>query len=156
MTDDELKALFEGLRRENIAAHEETRRGNSSAVEAAVQMLRHENVAAHEETRRANDARHDETRRANDAKHEETRRHFDVTADRLEKRFDFLAETVQHLSEEQRSMRVELTEKIDRSAAETQAMIKFSHRELDRRISALEESVADLQARVQRIESGSN
>lgn len=108
MTDDELKALFEGLGR------------------------------------------------ANDAEHEETRRHFDVVADRLEKRFDFLAETVQHLSGQMQNTRVELAEKIDQTAAETQAMIKFSHRELDRRISALEGTVADLQARMQRIESGSN
>jgi len=32
-------------------------------------------------------------------------------------------------------------------------MIKFSHAELDRRIRALEEGFADLQARVERLES---
>ncbi len=54
--------------------------------------------------------------------------------------------------------RVSLGEKIERSAAETQAMVKFSHQELDRSIIALEdgqrvlkETVADLQARLQRI-----
>ena len=47
--------------------------------------------------------------------------------------------------------------------ADTQAMIKFSHSELDRRItsledgrSAVEETVADLQARVERLEGSTH
>ncbi len=49
-------------------------------------------------------------------------------------------------------------EHVERTAAETQAMIKFSHAEIDRRMRTLEESrrsledaVADLQARVDRL-----
>ena len=36
--------------------------------------------------------------------------------------------------------------------ADTQAMIKFSHAELDRRIRALEDGYADLLVRVERLE----
>jgi hypothetical protein len=35
-------------------------------------------------------------------------------------------------------------------------MIKFSHAELDRRVRTLEESVADLQTRVERLESSTH
>jgi len=35
-------------------------------------------------------------------------------------------------------------------------MIKFSHAELDRRLRMLEESVTDLQARVERLESSTH
>jgi hypothetical protein len=40
-----------------------------------------------------------------------------------------------------------------RGFGDTQAMIKFSNAELDRRIRTLEEGFADLQARVEQLES---
>jgi chaperonin cofactor prefoldin len=102
-------------------------------------------------------------RRESTAAHGETRRHFDVSVERLEKRFDFLAETVQHVSEELQRTRAGLHEKLEQTAAETQTMIKFSHKELDRRVAALEDSqraleetVADLRSRLERIESGTH
>jgi SMC interacting uncharacterized protein involved in chromosome segregation len=135
--DDDVKRLLEEMREENAKAHQETRRHFDVAVERI------------------------ETRSAES--HEETRRHFDVAVERIETRFDLLAETVQHVNEELQRTRVGLNEKIEQSAAETQAMIKFSHKELDRRVTsleegqrALEETVADLQTRLQRIESGTH
>ena len=114
-----------------------------------------------EETRRHFDVAVERLETRFDAKHDETRRHFDVTVERLETRFDLLAETVQHVNEELQRTHVSLNEKIEQTAAETQAMIKFSHKELDRRVTSLEEgqralegTVADLQTRLQRIESG--
>lgn len=113
----------------------------------------------------ADDLKHllEAMRQENATAHEETRRHFDVAVERIETRFDFLAETVQHIGEELQRTRVSLDGKIEQSAAETQAMIKFSHKELDRRVTsleegqrALEETVADLQTRLQRIESGTH
>jgi prefoldin subunit 5 len=102
-------------------------------------------------------------REENAAAHRETRRHFDVAVERIEARFDFLAETVQHVSEELQRTRASVDGKIEQSAAETQAMIKFSHKELDRRVTSLEEgqrtleeTVANLQTRLQRIESGTH
>lgn len=43
-----------------------------------------------------------------------------------------------------------------RGFADTQAMIKFSHAELDRRVRALEEGLSGLQARVERLETSTH
>lgn len=86
----------------------------------------------------------------------EIRRHFDVVAERLEKRFDLLAEADQFVNEGLQRTQTSLDEKIEKTAAETQAMIKFSHRELDRRVTALEETVADLETRLRRVETGTH
>lgn len=107
--------------------------------------MRQENAAAHAETRR----RFEE----NAAAHVETRRYFAVAVERMDARFDALAETVGLLDEKLDRKTAALDEKIERTAAETQAMIKFSHAELDRRFRTLEDTVADLQARVERLES---
>jgi hypothetical protein len=102
-------------------------------------------------------------RQENAAAHAETRRHFEVSAERLEKRFDTLAESVIAINEkvERRIGAVEAA--IERTATDTQAMIKFSHAELDRRMRSLEEiqrsledAVIDLQARVERLESSTH
>lgn len=45
---------------------------------------------------------------------------------------------------------------MERGFADTQAMIKFSHAELDRRVRTLEEDVASLEARVDRLESSTH
>lgn len=125
--------------------------------------LLHELQQGYGEARQENAAAHEQTRRHFDVSVEQTRRHFDVSVERIEKRFDLLAETVEHVSLELQRTRTGLDEKIDRSAAETQAMIKFSHRELDRRVTALEggqhaleETVADLQSRLKRVESATH
>lgn len=88
----------------------------------------------------------------------ETRQHFDVVAERLEKKIELLAEGLLHVDE--KISRVDgkvdtIEEKMRLGFADTQAMIKFSHAELDRRLRSLEDVVADLQARVERLESGS-
>jgi len=83
----------------------------------------------------------------------EIRRHFDVTAERLEGRIDLVVEALTQLDEKLDRSVDRLDQKIERTAADTQAMIKFSHAELDRRIRTLEEGFADLQARVERLES---
>jgi chaperonin cofactor prefoldin len=133
MSDEELKGLFEGLRQENAADRAATRQ------------------------------QFDEMRQENAAAHAETRRHFDVTAERLETKFDTLAETVGHLDERLGREVNRLEEKMDRGFADTQAMIKFSHAELLRRVStlevgqrSLEETVADLQSRLERLESSTH
>jgi predicted nuclease with TOPRIM domain len=142
--DEDLKKLLEAMR-------EETRRHFDVTIERIETRL----AATHQE----NAAMRQENAKA----HQETRRHFDVAVERIETRFDLLAETVQHVDEELQRTRVSLNEKIEQSAAETQAMIKFSHQELDRRVTSLEEgqralaeTVADLQTRLQRLESGTH
>ena len=61
----------------------------------------------------------------------EMRRHFDVATERMEKRFDQLAETVQLVNANLQRSIAQLDEKVEKTASETQAMIKFSHKELD-------------------------
>ena len=95
-------------------------------------------------------------RQENAAAQAETRRHFDVVAERLETRFGGLAESVGLVDEKLDRTTVVLEERIERGFAETQAMIKFSHHELDRRVRSLENTVADLQARVERLESSAH
>ena len=115
--------------------------------------MREENAAAHQATR-------NDFHRTADRLAEETGQHFEFFAERLEKRIDLLAESVQTLNEmvHRRVGAVELA--VTNSAAETQAMIKFSHDELHRRVSALEETqrttdqiLADVRARLERLEA---
>lgn len=86
----------------------------------------------------------------------ETRRHFDVTAEGLRTQIQTIAEAVTSVGEQLGREAVRLEEKMDRGFAETQAMIKFSHSELDRRVRSLEEIVSDLQARVERLETSTH
>ena len=127
MTDDELKSLLEASARENAAGHAETRARFDSAVA--------------------------ETKRHFDSAVAETKRHFDVVAERMEMRIDAVAESVAALDEKVERKIDDLDERMRLGFVETQAMIKFSHAELDRRVRALEQAFADLQTRVERLES---
>ncbi|MFZ2493461.1 MAG: hypothetical protein WA208_18430 [Thermoanaerobaculia bacterium] len=94
----------------------------------------------------------DSMRQENAAAHSDTRRHFEVVAEGTRKEIQVVAESVLLLREKLDRTATRLDENIDRTAAETQAMIKFSHVEIDRRMRSLEDAVADLQARVERLE----
>jgi len=57
----------------------------------------------------------------------------------------------------------DFSERIERVAAETQSMIRFSHADLERRMRTMEEaqrtledSVSDLQSRIERLESSTH
>jgi chromosome segregation ATPase len=74
----------------------------------------------------------------------------------LDEKFTRLDEKFTRLDEKLEKTSANLAQRIEQTAAETQAMIKFSHAELDRRLRTVEESVSDLQARVERIESSTH
>lgn len=95
-------------------------------------------------------------RQENATAHEDTRRHFDVAANDLRKEIQLVAESVVHTREELTRRTGDQSERIERGLAETQSMIRFSHAELDRRMRTLEETVADLQARVERLETSTH
>ena len=95
-------------------------------------------------------------REENAAAHADTRRHFEVLTEGTRKDIQIVAESVLHLSEKLDRTAINLDGKIDRTAAETQAMIKFSHVEIDRRMRSLEDAVADLQTRVERLEGSTH
>ena len=90
----------------------------------------------------------------------ETRGFFETTAESLRHEIQIVAEGVVATREALDQRTVELRDEIRRSAAETQSMLKFSHSDLDRRVQSLEEAkskhddaIAQLEARVERIES---
>lgn len=144
MTDDELKRLLE-------ASAAETRR----AVETGF---------ANVETRFANvDARFVSMEARIIESAAETQHEIGLAREATKHQVEIVAESVLATQEKVRRARATLDEKIERTAAETQSMIKFSHQELDRRVVALEgsqrtleETVADLQLRVQRLETGTH
>lgn len=126
MSDDELKRLLEA----NAA---ESRRH----VDAAAELLgRH--IASLE--------------KGMDASVAELRRHFDVTVERVKHEIRVVAEAVVQLDEKAGRENEDFRDEMRRGFAETQAMIRFSHAELDRRVRALEQGLLDLQARVERLE----
>jgi chromosome segregation ATPase len=196
MTDDELKGLFEGLREDNAAVRGDvgalrqdvtalredgaawrgefaglrqdvtTLREDGVAVRGEFAGLRQDNLAMREEfaaLRQDNATIRQELATAN----AETRRYFEEVAERMESKFNALAEMVVAIkgSIDRRIDGVEETIKL--TAAETQAMMKFSHAELDRRIRTLEDTqqalkdnqralegtLSDLLARVGRLET---
>lgn len=81
-----------------------------------------------------------------------------------------VAESVTTLDEKQERRFAAVETRIDRNAADTQAMIRFSHAELERRMQALEQSqqlladshqsleqtVAEMQSRLERLESSTH
>jgi len=118
--------------------------------------LQKENAAAHAETRRDF---HDTA----DHHVAEMRHYFDVAMESSKHEIGLIAEKVTRLEEKLDQIAANLDERIERTAAETQAMIKFSHAELHRRMRSLEESqrtleesLSDLQARVERLESSTH
>lgn len=126
MSDEEVKSLFASLQRDNAD-------------------MREENAAAHAETRRQFDIAVTETRR-----------HFDVVTEGTRKEIQLVAESVVGVNEKLDREAGDIREEMRRGFAETQAMIKFSHVEIDRRVRTLEEPVADLQSRVDRLEDSTH
>lgn len=81
---------------------------------------------------------------------QDMKRHMDVVAEGLRSDVRQVAEGLLGFKGEQRESFGRVWQEFD----ETRAMIKFSHAELDRRMRTLEQGLADLQARVERLESG--
>lgn len=67
----------------------------------------------------------------------DARRHFEVVAERIDKKIEMIAEAVSSLGGELRGELDEQRQEMRRGFADTQAMIKFSHAELDRRVRVL-------------------
>jgi hypothetical protein len=103
-----------------------------------------------------NAAAHQETRRQFKESTEQITRHFDVTSEAMRHDVQLVAEAVTTLDEKLTREVTRLDEKMDRGFAETQAMIRFSHVELERRVRSLEQIVTDLQSRVERLEATTN
>ncbi len=83
----------------------------------------------------------------------ELKRHMGVLVEGMDSRVRQLAEGQIHFDEKFDRRINALEEKIDRRFEETQAMIKFSYAELDRRIRALEDGHEQVVARLARLEA---
>jgi hypothetical protein len=116
--------------------------------------------------RQENAASHAETRRYIDQKVAENRDFFEMLNEGTRHEIGLVAEKVVRVDEKLDSVKNELgelEERMERGFAETQAMFKFSHAELDRRMRTLEESqrtleesYSDLLARVERLEGSTH
>lgn len=129
MTDEELKRLLE--------ANAERIEKRFDAVDKRIEAL---------------DKKGDETAA-------EIRRQFGAALEHSDQKFERLAEAVALLDEKVDRRTAAIEQRLDLSFAETQAMIKFSHAELDRRVrymeqtlATLEDRFAGLQTRVDRLE----
>ena len=88
-----------------------------------------------------------------------TRGHFEAVAERLEKKIDTIAEGVTTVNERVGRLDAkgdQFSSEMKDEFSNVRSMIKFSHSELDRRIRTLEEGLADLQARVERLETSTH
>jgi len=159
VNDDDVKRLTDAI----AAAQLETRQHIDTSLDkfrqenaAEFAKARQENAAEFAKVRQENAAEFAKVRQENVALQEETRRHFDIALEGAKHETQLLAEAVDIRFKGVDERLGHIEDSIQRTAAETQAMFKFSHAELDRRMSALEDSVADLQARVERLESSTH
>ena len=76
----------------------------------------------------------------------ETRRHFDTVVERLDSKLNLTLETLSLVDQKIDGTAGRLEAKMDAGFAETQAMIKFSYAELDRRLTSLEGRVNEIEA----------
>ncbi len=80
---------------------------------------------------------------------EEIKRHFNVVAESLRSEIRTVAEGLVATNERLDRLEVRITEEF----AEVKAMIRLSFGELDRRIRSLEEDVASLRTRLEKLEA---
>ena len=81
------------------------------------------------------------------------RRHFDMSTEEVKSEIRLVSEAVASLEEKVDRENEATREEMRGGFSETQAMIRFSHAEIDRRVRTLESTVTDLLARVERLES---
>ena len=94
----------------------------------------------------------EDLRKAIESSAAETRRHFDTVAEQLASKIETVAEGVLSTNERLDRFQTKMHEEFD----DVRSMIRFSHHELDRRMRLLEETVSELQTRVERLESSTH
>jgi transposase-like protein len=84
---------------------------------------------------------------------EEIKRHFGVVAEQLRSDVRAVAEGQQALQAEMRRELSAVRTEVARESEETRALIRLSYGEIDRRVRSLETELAELRARLERVES---
>jgi uncharacterized protein YceH (UPF0502 family) len=83
---------------------------------------------------------------------EEIKRHFGIVVEDVRGEVRMVAEGVEALREEMRGEFKIVRAETAREFEETRSLIRLSYSELDRRVKGLETDVADLRARLERVE----
>ena len=167
MTDDELKRLFESTRQESRSDFQEIADRLAAENRQQVELVRTDfreiagGVAA--ENRQQLEIARVDFKEIADRIAAETRQQVEVAIEHFDGRFELLAEAIATVDEKLERKTSSLEDEMHRGFAETQAMMKFSHAELDRRVRALEQShetleekLSDLQVRVDRLEGSTH
>jgi hypothetical protein len=144
MSDDELKSVLGELKRDLTQAF----RIEAEDINHKIELVA-EGVTGTRETL---------TRETTDIREEiKTVRHeVLIVAEALNRQGTEIRHEVQVVAKSLDREAADIRQEVRKTAQETQAMIKFSHAELDRRMSRLEEALADLQVRVERLEGSTH
>jgi uncharacterized protein (DUF3084 family) len=129
-----MRQEIDTIRQDSAAMRQEigTVRQDSAEMRQEIAAIRQENAAAHTETRRLFNETAD--RIATDTRHE-----FEIATEAMRHEIRLIAESVTGVDERLTREAGDIREEMRRGFSETQALIKFSHDELDSRIRALEQ-----------------
>lgn len=133
MKDEQLILLFDEMRQEM--------RQEIGGVRQEIAAVRQEVAVLRDETRQEFAAVRQEVaavRQENAAAQAETRHLFGATADGLRHHIELVIEGVTTVNEKLARETADIRDEMRRGFAETQAMIKYSHTDLDRRLRVLE------------------
>ena len=86
------------------------------------------------------DSRFDALDKKIDTKTAELRKHFDTVAENFDRKFDLLAEGLINLDEKLDRKTSSIETRMEQGFAETHALIKLTHTDLDRRVRVLEQA----------------
>lgn len=145
MTDDELKRLLEA-NAERIQTGLEKR---FNAIDGRFEALDKKFDSKFE----ALDKKFDDKFEFLDKKIDDKTLELRLLIEHQNRKFDLLADGLANIDEKLDRKISAVETRMEQGFADTQAMIKFSHADLDRRLQTLEEKFASLQVRVERLES---
>jgi len=138
----DVRQEFAAVQQEFVAVRQEiasVRREMSAGFSAAEQefaSVRQEMSAEFADVRQEMRNGFETVRQENAAEHVETRRHIDVMITGLDRRLEFVAEGVMAVDQKLDRRCDALGDQVDSGIAETQAMIRFSHAEIERRFGS--------------------
>ena len=112
--------------------------------ETAAEMRKHVDETT-ADTRKHVDETAADTRTQFEVMAADLRHQFVIHTEYLDDKFQLVVETVTHLSAKIDHVEATLRDEMQREFADTRAMIKFSHAELDRRVTSLETRVERLE-----------
>jgi DNA anti-recombination protein RmuC len=139
VTDDEFKSLFEGVRQDITTLGQDLRQELRQEMAGIRQELREETAAIRQELRQETTSIRQELS-SSAAANVETRRHLEILIEAARHETRLVAEGQQNAQEMFARECADIREEVRRTSNESQAMFKYFHADLDRRVRAIEES----------------